>query len=275
MTKQRNSESLPIRLARILAALAACALCAGVGVAQSPAEPAPDTAPAASKPGFFRQLGESLKDAGQRAVGAKPQRDDRDARGAAAGERIAYTPLTGAGRLKGLYAAQDHRQAQLGRLDWPRVALTFTEWGASLPCWTVEARIWTSAAASTVETFKACADAPLTVADDLGDQVELTDNARAAATTDLMVGLRVKPGKPSTGEQRTAGPNPPTEPFNVRAGRDGVAWQARKVALSAAWAAGFFKAEDLRPGPSGILTPFRDSRMWIAGFKPEGNRDGR
>lgn len=276
MTKQRNSESLPILLARIHAVLAASALCAGVAVAQSPAQPAPETAPAEAKPGFFRQLGDSFKDAGQRAVGVKPQRSgDRASRGGAGADRTVYTPLTGPGRLKGLYAAQDHRQAQLGRLDWPRVALTFTEWGASLPCWTVEARIWTSAAASTVETFKACADAPLRVADDLGDQVELTDNARAAATTDLMVGLRVKPGKPSTGEQRTAGPNPPTVPFNVRAGREGVAWQARKVALSAAWAAGFFKAEDLRPGPSGILTPFRDSRMWIAGFKPEGNRDGR
>ncbi len=227
--------------------------------------------PPAQKPGFFRQLGDSLKDAGQRAVGAKPKGSD----GSAGGERVLYTPLTGAGRLKGLYSGQDHRQAQMGGLDWPRVALTFTEWGASLPCWTVEARIWTNAAASTVETFKACADAPLTVEDDLGDEVELTDNARASATTDLMVGLRVKSGKPSTGEERTGGPNPPTEPFNARAGRDGVAWQARKVALSAAWAAGFFKAEDLRPGPSGILAPFRDSRMWIAGFKSEGNRDGK
>lgn len=276
MTIQRNSESPAIFLARFVAALAAGALCAGLAVAQIPADPPPEAAPASSKPGFFRQLGDSLKDAGQRAVGAKPERSgDQNARGAAAGERTAYAPLTGAGRLKGLYAAQDHRQAQLGRLDWPRVALTFTEWGASLPCWTVEARIWTSAAASTTETFKACADAPLTVKDDLGDEIELTDNARAAATTDLMVGLRVKPGKPNTGEQRTAGPNPPNEPLNVRAGRDGVAWQARKVALSVAWAAGFFRAEDLRPGPSGILTPFRDTRMWIAGFKPEGNRDGR
>lgn len=276
MTKQSNAGAAAVVLARIHAVLAASALCAGVAVAQSPAQPAPDTAPAEAKPGFFRQLGDSFKDAGQRAVGVKPQRSgDRDSRGSAGAERTAYTPLTGPGRLKSLYAAQDHRQAQLGRLDWPRVALTFTEWGASLPCWTVEARIWTSAAASTVETFKACADAPLTVKDDLGDEIELTDNARAAATTDLMVGLRVKPGKPNTGEQRTAGPNPPNEPFNVRAGRDGVAWQARKVALSAAWAAGFFRAEDLRPGPSGILTPFRDTRMWIAGFKPEGNRDGR
>lgn len=244
------------------------ALAAAAASAASAQEGSP---PPAEKPGFFRQLGDSLKDAGQRSVGVKPK-----ARNAgAAGSLVAYTPISGAGRLQGLYSGQDHRQAQAGRLEWPRVALTFTAWGASLPCWTVEARIWTSASASTTETFKACADAPLTVKDDLGDEAELDDRARAAATTDLMVGLRVKPGKPNTGEQRTTGPNPPAEPFNVRVARDGVAWQARKVALSAAWAAGFLRAEDLRPGASGILTPFRDSRMWIAGFKPEGNRDPR
>ena len=163
----------------------------------------------AQKPGFFRQLGDSLKDAGERMVGAKPRSGARNATGPL------YTPLSGAGKIVGLFKNEDHQQAQMGRLDWPRVALTFREWGASLPCWTVEARIWTSATASTSETFQACADAPLTIRDDLGEEAELNDNARAKATTDLMVGLRVRPGKPNTGDQRTTGPNPPREPFNV------------------------------------------------------------
>ena len=221
----------------------------------------------AQKPGFFRQLGDSLKDAGQRMVGAKPRSGNPAQTGPL------YTPIRGAGRINGLYKSEDHQQAQMGRLDWPRVALTYKEWGASLPCWTVEARIWTSATASTLETFQACADAPLTIKDDLGEEAELNDNARAKATTDLMVGLRVRPGKPNTGDQRTAGPNPPREPFNVQTSRDGVAEQARKVALSAAWVSGYLRAEDLYPGPSGILTPFRDTRMWIGGFDPTGNRD--
>lgn len=221
----------------------------------------------AQKPGFFRQLGDSLKDAGERMVGAKPRSGARNATGPL------YTPLSGAGKIVGLFKNEDHQQAQMGRLDWPRVALTFREWGASLPCWTVEARIWTSATASTSETFQACADAPLTIRDDLGEEAELNDNARAKATTDLMVGLRVRPGKPNTGDQRTTGPNPPREPFNVTTSRDGVAEQARKVALSVAWVSGYLRAEDLYPGPSGILTPFRDTRVWIAGFDPAGNRD--
>lgn len=221
----------------------------------------------AQKPGFFRQLGTSLKNAGQEMVGTKPRSGSHSQAGAL------YTPISGAGRINGLFKGQDHQAAQMGRLDWPRVALTFRDWGASLPCWTVEARVWTSATASTSETFQACADAPLTIRDDLGEEVELNDNARTKATTDLMVGLRVSPGKPNTGDQRTTGPNPPREPLNVVTSRDGVAEQARKIALSAAWVSGYLRAEDLYPGPSGILTPFRDTRMWIGGFDPAGNRD--
>lgn len=229
--------------------------------------PALAQAPAETKAGFFRQLGKSLKDAGQQALGARPAASSASTSGPL------YTPISGAGRINGLFKNEDHQSAQQGRLDWPRVALTYKEWGTSLPCWTVEARIWTSPTASTTETFRACADAPLTIRDDLGEEAELNSNARAKATTDVMVGLRVRAGKPSTGDDRTTGPTPPREPFNVRTTRDGVAWQARKVALSAAWVSGFLRADDLYPGPSGILAPFRDSRMWIAGFDPAGNRD--
>lgn len=221
----------------------------------------------AQKPGFFRQLGTSLKNAGQEMVGAKPRSGSHTQAGPL------YTPISGPGKIVGLFKSEDHQAAQMGRLDWPRVALTYKEWGASLPCWTVEARIWTSATASTSETFQACADAPLTIRDDLGEEAELNDNARAKATADLMVGLRVRPGKPNTGDQRTTGPNPPREPFNVTTSRGGVAEQARKIALSAAWVSGYLRAEDLYPGPSGILTPFRDTRMWIGAFDPAGNRD--
>lgn len=239
-------------------ALLALAIASFPALAQQPAE---------TKPGFFRQLGKTLKDAGQQALGAKP------ASGTASAAGPLYTPISGAGRINGLFKNENHQSAQQGRLDWPRVALTYKEWGASLPCWTAEARIWTSATASTIETFRACADAPLTIRDDLGEEAELNSNARAKATTDLMVGLRVRAGKPNTGDDRTTGPTPPREPFNVRTTREGVAWQARKIALSTAWVSGFLRADDLYPGPSGILTRFRDSRMWIAGFDPAGNRD--
>jgi len=183
-----------------------------------------------------------------------------------------YTPLSGAGKLPKLFRADNHQQAQLGKLEWPRVALTYTEWGASLPCWTVEARIWTSPASSTTETFRTCANAAVTETDDLGDTAELNTSALWKGR-DTLTGVRVPSGKPNTGASRSTGPNPPAQPFVVNVSRPGVSDRAVDVALRVAWVSGFIQTSDLHPGPSGILTPFKDTRMWIAGFRPDGNRD--
>jgi hypothetical protein len=222
------------------------------------------------KPGFFRQLGGSLKDAGQQMVSIKPANGGKT--GSLTSSGAIYTPISGAGRLLGLFKADNYQQAQLGRLDWPRVALTFTEWGASLPCWTVEARIWTSASASTTETFRACADAPLTDTDDLGETAEL-NTAALWKGRDTLNGIRVLPSKSNTGAQRSTGPNPPAQPFVLNVSRPAVSDKAVDIALRVAWISGFIQTADLHPGPSGLLTPFKDSRLWIAGFKPDGNRD--
>ncbi|QNH12671.1 hypothetical protein [Xanthomonas sp. SI] len=227
----------------------------------------------AQKPGFFRQLGGSLKDAGKQMVGIKPNAAGKStAQAGSSGSGPLYTPLSGARKLPGLFKGDNHQAAQAGRLEWPRVALTFTEWGASLPCWTVEARIWTGPAASSVETFRACADAPLTETDDLGETAELNTSALWKGR-DTLNGVRVLPSKPNTGAQHSTGPNPPAQPFVVNVSRPGVADRAVDVALRVAWVSGFIQTADLHPGPSGMLTPFKDTRLWIAGFKPDGNRD--
>ncbi|MCP3043088.1 hypothetical protein [Xanthomonas euvesicatoria] len=228
---------------------------------------AQDTQP--HKSGFLRQLGGSLKDAGQQMVGIQP---NASGKASSQGAGSIYAPLSGAGKLPGLFKGDNHQQAQLGKLEWPRVSLTFTEWGASLPCWTVEARIWTSPTASSVETFRTCFDAPLTETDDLGETAEL-NNAALWKGRDSLSGIRVPPSKPNTGAQRSTGPNPPSQPFVVNVSRPGVADRAVDVSLRIAWVAGFIQTADLHPGPSGMLTPFKDSRLWIAGFKPDGNRD--
>lgn len=221
-----------------------------------------------NRPGFFRQLGSSLKDAGQQMVGVKPAQGTKDT---VSGGDI-YTPVSGTGKIHGLFKADNHQLAQQGKLDWPRVALTYTEWGNSLPCWTVEAKIWTSPSSSTTETFRTCANAALTETDDLGDTAEI-NTAALWKGRDTLVGVRVPSGKPNTGASRSTGPNPPAQPFVVNVSRPGVSDRAVDVALRAAWVSGFIQTADLHPGASGLLTPFKDSRMWIAGFKPEGNRD--
>ncbi|XQA66816.1 hypothetical protein ACM9XC_05590 [Xanthomonas sacchari] len=225
------------------------------------------------KPGFFRQLGGSLKDAGKQMVGIQPNAVGKSTTQAgSSGSGLLYTPVSGAGKLPGLFKGDNHQAAQAGRLDWPRVALTFTDWGVSLPCWTVEARIWTGPAVSSTETFRACADAPLTDTDDLGETAELNTSALWKGR-DTLTGIRVPASKPNTGAQRSTGPNPPAQPFAVNVSRPGVADRAVDVSLRAAWVSGFLQTADLHPGASGLLTPFKDSRLWIAGFNPDGNRD--
>ncbi|MBO9740127.1 hypothetical protein J7432_14155 [Xanthomonas axonopodis pv. begoniae] len=249
-----------MKTARIAGAALLALTMAGVAQAQ-------DTQP--PKPSFFRQLGKSLADSGKQMVGIQPNSGSKTS---AQGTGAIYVPLSGAGKLLGLFKGDNHQQAQLGKLEWPRVALTFTEWGASLPCWTAEARIWTSPTASSVETFRACFDAAVTETDDLGETAELNTSALWKGR-DTLNGIRVPPSKPNTGAQRPTGPNPPAQPFVVNVSRPGVADRAVDVSLRVAWVSGFLQTADLHPGASGMLAPFKDSRMWIAGFKPEGNRD--
>ncbi|EMT5435441.1 TPA: hypothetical protein UMF74_002451 [Stenotrophomonas maltophilia] len=251
---------------RMAAALAAAlSLSSQIASAQEANQSAQQT----EQPGFFRQLGKSLKDAGGQMIGVKPTGATASQ---APGNQPIYTPVSGSGKIQGLFKSDNHQLAQQGRLDWPRVALTFQEWGASLPCWTIEARIWTSPSASTTETFRSCANAALTEVDDLGDTAEL-NTAALWKGRDSLTGVRVPGSKPNTGAGRSTGPNPPSQPFVVNVSRPGVSDKAVDVALRVAWVSGFIQTADLHPGPSGMLTPFKDGRMWIAGFKPEGNRD--
>lgn len=251
---------------RMAAALAAALLLSGQSAF---AQEASQANPESGKPGFFRQLGTSLKNAGQEMIGVKPTGATASQ---ASGNQPIYTPVSGVGKIQGLFKGDNHQLAQQGRLDWPRVALTFQEWGVSLPCWTVEARIWTSPTASTTEVFRTCANAALTEVDDLGDMAEL-NTAALWKGRDSLTGVRVPSNKASTGASRSTGPNPPSQPFVLNVSRPGVSDRAVDVALRVAWVSGFIQTADLHPGASGMLTPFKDSRMWIAGFKSEGNRD--
>lgn len=251
---------------RMATALAAALLLSAHAVsAQEAVQPKPES----ERPGFFRQLGTSLKNAGQEMIGVKPTGATASQ---ASGNQPIYTPVTGVGKIQGLFKGDNHQLAQQGRLDWPRVALTYSEWGMSVPCWTVEAKIWTGSSASTTETFRTCADAALTETDDLGDTAEL-NSAALWKGRDSLKGVRVPSNKANTGASRSTGPNPPAQPFVLNVSRPGVSDRAVDVALRVAWVSGFFQTSDLHPGPSGMLTPFKDSRMWIAGFRSEGNRD--
>ncbi|WP_447896443.1 hypothetical protein [Stenotrophomonas acidaminiphila] len=181
------------------------------------------------------------------------------------GRASLYTPVTGEQTFKGLFRNEDHDQAIQGRLQWPRVALTFTEYGRSLPCWTVKATIWTNAQHSTIETFKTCLDAPLAQVNDLG---ETTVTNRYIGFENLMAAQPRFGGTPTTGSERTTGPNPPRLLFNVNVDSD-MRQKVRNAVVNSAWVSGFYgQGNDLSHA-----SIFYDYRMWIAGFDPAGNRN--
>lgn len=179
------------------------------------------------------------------------------------------------GRFEGLFAQDDHTQAQLGRLQWPRAAITFTEFGANLPCWTVRARIWSSAKASRDETFRICA-APVQITDDLGNAATMKE-ANLFHLNRRLQGVRTM-SMAHTGTERTQGPNPPLQPWFFRltddpSGRRDIGDQLMAILPRLAWVSGYATDADLHLDGRGIATGFQDPRLWFAGFDPAGNRD--
>jgi hypothetical protein len=186
----------------------------------------------------------------------------------------AIQPKSG-GRFSGLFAHDDHTQAQLGRLQWPRAAITFVEYGGQLTCWTARARIWTDARNHHDETFRVC-ESPISGTDDLGQPVHLNEMSARYLNSRLQ-GVRTMT-LPHTGTQHTEGPNPPLQPWDIKIsaplGHDNpIAVELYKILPRLAWVAGYATAADVFQGNATIATGFQDPRMWFAGFDPAGNRD--
>lgn len=185
------------------------------------------------------------------------------------------SPATG-GRFESLFASDDHTQAQRGQLQWPRAAITFIEYGSALDCWTVRARIWSSATKSEDETFRIC-DAPVTSTDDLGRATtyELTP---VMFLNNRMRGVRTM-ALAHTGAQRTDGPNPPLEPWGINIAREGdgdrnsIAMKLDNILPRLALVAGYVTEADMYAGERTVATGFQDPRMWLVRFDPKGNRD--
>jgi len=248
-------------------ALPASALASGQATTPTAGEPAPASADSAQEEPRESRFGR-LAEGFRKATGISLTRSGQETRGS---NLAIYTPVEGSGTLPGLFARGDRDLAIQGQLQWPRVALTFVEYGRSLPCWTVEARIWSSASASTVERFRTCLDAPLTKVDDMGGTSRFSKHdALTRAKLRRFQGAQPLFGYvETTGSQRTAGPNPPRKLFQVDVPAD-IEEKVFDASINAMWIAGFFTLED-----TGMASSFMDWRMWIAGFEPAGNRDRR
>ena len=85
-----------------------------------------------------------------------------------------YRPISPThGQFPGIFDGFSvHESVRRGH--YPRVALTFETYGATIPCWKVRATIWQSALSHHDERFELC-DAPLTGKDDLGQPMVIGD----------------------------------------------------------------------------------------------------
>ncbi|WP_196411394.1 hypothetical protein [Xanthomonas translucens] len=91
----------------VAAGLAAALLLTAYGVG---AQTHPEQEEVPNKPGFFRQLGSSLNDAGQQMIGVKPAHNG--AKASVSGGAI-YVPVGGAGKLN--LSPENGRQEAVGQ----------------------------------------------------------------------------------------------------------------------------------------------------------------
>lgn len=253
---------------------------------------APAAEPPPKKPGFWKRLAtEGLTvEVGKDGIRTGPANESPTSSGQRGGrastadiwagdsEEPIHTRVWGGNRVPGIFSGDNANQARKGSLEWPRVAVTFKEFGAHEPCWLVDARVWTSASKYTDESFRICT-APLTMSDDLGQTSHLKWQAVSALGMQL-TGRELHFAK-NSGGQRTKGPLPPLKPFGVNiavkmqpgglhAAENNLHTRYKSVLVRLAWVAGFVSADDI--DLTGMASSF-DKRMWVAGFDPAGNKD--
>jgi len=209
-------------------------------------------APASTAPSFWHRLGSGLKDSAAR-VGQEIQNP-----GSTRGE--AFRPLTpGANALVGMFPDAQSGEASLGHLAWPRVALTFEEYGEHKNCWTTRARIWTDATSHHDERFEICRKSPVKVTNAVGQTGYSNPDFLESRMAE---GAQAMPPVKTTGSVSTEGPNPPQMLF-MRDIPTGLDTAQKEVVIRILIVSGF---------RSGIAAGGMDYRMWIAGYNPDGNK---
>lgn len=201
----------------------------------------------------------------------------------AAGQAITdgpvYRPISPAhGQFAGIFDGYSVSEG-VRRGHYPRVALTFETYGATVACWKVRATIWQSAKSHHDERFDLC-DAPLTGKDDLGQPTVIPD-----PTLPLSGVIQSRHTMAANGmtviDERTTGPNPPRTPFdlNVSATTPNAslfAFQYKAIMARAMVISGYAARSDVSSSNSMISSTMAGSAgqlMWLAGFAPGGNQD--
>jgi hypothetical protein len=255
-------------------------------VPSEPQSSQPEKLPHNNSPSLWDQIKSGVKKGIQKNSGEQGQDQDihdswsRTGIDAHEWHGAVYTPLnpSSGAQFAGIFSHQNHRAGQEGRLLWPRVALTFVEYGGSLLCWKVRATIWASVSSSRHEFFQIC-NAKIQTTDDIGQQAYFTPMALGAINVrlDHVTAASI----PNTGTTRTEGPNPPVAPWrlNIAYGDPEIerfSGRLYEMRLRLAWTSGYVNEDDLIKSENGsnlLTVHFNDPRMWIAGFDKKGNAD--
>lgn len=216
-------------------------------------------APASTAPSFWHRVGSGFKEAGQ-VVGHSASRVGQEITNPGSTRGDAFRPITpGASELIGIFPPSESDEAGAGKLLWPRIALTAETWGQHLDCWTFRAKIWTSMTANHVERFQICGSSPVKKTNDLG-QVAYVEPARTSYI--LITGAEAIYTHPTTGAVATEGPNPPQSLF-VRNVPEPLRQAQVPILARLLMVTGFMV---------NISGSNHDSRMWLAGYEPSGNK---
>ncbi|MGH8157672.1 MAG: hypothetical protein ACREPQ_06095 [Rhodanobacter sp.] len=234
---------------RWMKAVTALVLAVSLGMAQ-----AQDTGVS----GFFHRAGAAIKQGTTSVLHGGSSGAQVDATGIAVTTGDIYKPLSPAsgGEFVGLFNGAHHGQL------WPRAALTFLSYGATLPCWTIRATIWRSPISHHDETFQIC-HAPIMTTDAVGNQTEITGGFNQVWMRRNSPGITHVQSSPA----RTTGPNPPDQFFMVPLTDHLLEVQYKNILMRAAWVSGSIN----HANPSTDDGQF--NLMWTAGFDPAGNHD--
>lgn len=204
------------------------------------------------------------------------------------GKHPVYEPINPArGTFPGVFKGPHIARYDARETGWPRVAITYLEWGRRLECWTARADIWENPKNHHSETFRVC-DVPYIVKDDVGGPgaVLIGESANGYVGRGYIQYLSAQYSRDrwsTTGETRTTGPVPPkrvmpsiptadsdlpglgTNSLNsvktLRARHDDI--YARIAFVS-----GFINRSS-----GGAPDTLNDVRLWVAGFDQAGKKD--
>lgn len=201
----------------------------------------------------------------------------------AAGQAITdgpvYRPISPAhGQFAGIFDGYSVSES-VRRGHYPRVAMTFETYGATVACWKVRATIWQSAKSHHDEHFELC-DAPLTAKDDLGQPTVIGDPTLPLKGVIESRHILPAPGL-TVSDERTTGPTPPRSPFNVNIGSTTpnaglLLFQYKAIVARAMVISGYASKSDVSGGNTMLSAPTAGSAgqlLWVAGFAPGGNQD--